>query len=480
MSRPSSVRAQRAGGRSLALRAIVLLLIALAFGSSAAAPTGTVVRVEHRDPSTAPTRGPKHALVTIELFFAPNSSLGARLPALRSLERLQANHPTRIRLVYRMVKRTGMQLVAIAALEAHTQGKFDEFITELHLDRATAMLHKDKILEIAKRADLDLARMATVLSDGPYNEARDRHNETLNMNDRRLSRMLHVDNPPQPNVLFNSSTIRASLGAPSDTDLEREYVTAYERALDMLDRGVPGDRLMEAFDQHAQRRDQPYVMSRGGDENDDDPSGDHKLAKPPLDLRGLPSYGKPGGAAMPVVLLCRPNDQSCLVTLNVGRKLQQIYSNDIRVVWAPWFDVTRDDNTDLALLADVVLCAEQVGSSPDDLDESPGWAWITRQLEVVTRPNQRRAPVETLINIVTTDLKVDSGRLSACRARMANTSLDWIAKARRSGVTRSPAVIVGGRIYEGLNESTTIQQLIESELAPGVLARCSTIGCSSE
>jgi hypothetical protein len=182
---------------------------------------------------------------------------------------------------------------------------------------------------------------------------------------------------------------------------------------------------------------------------------------------------------MPVVILCHPRDQSCFATLGVGKKLQQIYANDIRVVYAPWFDVARDDTAELAMLGDAVLCAEQVGSVPDDLDESPGWAWISRQLEVVGR-NHRRTKPETLIDSVAADLKFNSRQLSACRARMANTTLEWIARARKSGVTRSPAVIIGGRIYEGLNESGTIQQLIDSELAPGVLARCSTIGCSSE
>jgi hypothetical protein len=456
----------------LALVAFTAVASLLLDPGAHAAPGG-VVRVEHRDPGTAPSRGPKHAHVTIDFFLQPNASLGSRVPAIRALERLQANHPTRIRLVYRIVKRTGTVLVAIALLEAHAQGKFDELITELHLDRTTQQLQIDKVLEIAKRAGMDTARLSAAMTDGRYNDA-------LAQNEQRLGRFTHTENASVPNVLFNSKTIRAAISAPSDADLEREYVTAYERALDMLDRGVPQERLGEAFDEHALRRDQPFVMSHGDDEDEEFGSNDHKLAKPPLDLRGMPSFGKVGAAgAMSVVILCHPRDHSCFATLGVGKKLQQIYANDIRIVYAPWFDVARDDATELAILGDTILCAEQVGSIPDDLDESPGWAWISRQLEVVGR-GARRTTVEKLIDTVTQDLKFSSGSLSACRARMANTTLEWITKARKSGVTRSPAVVIGGRIYEGLTDSGTIQQLIDSELAPGVLARCSTIGCSSE
>ena len=49
--------------------------------------------------------------------------------------------------------------------------------------------------------------------------------------------------------------------------------------------------------------------------------------------------------------------------------------------------------------------------------------------------------------------------------------------ARQSGVTSSPSVVIGGRIYPGLNDPTVIQQLVEAELAPGVLGRCATTGC---
>jgi protein-disulfide isomerase len=459
-----------------ALAALVVVLAGLA--PAAAAPgngravktPGTITRVEHRDPSTVPSRGPAVAPVTIELFFSPKTNATSRMPIYRALERLQANHPTRIRLVYRVLKRAGWQLLAIAALEAHAQGKFDELMTVLHDERRNESLVRDRILELGERAGMDLPRLEAALSGGRYDRVFD-------ANEHRLARLTHTHAPGE-NVLFNGRTIRASLGAPSHTDLEREYVAAYERALELMDRGVPVERLANAFDEQALRREQPFVMW-SGDDDFEDPAIDHRLASPPLDLRGLPSFAKAGASAtIPIVVLCRPDDRSCHNTLGIIRKIQRIYADDIRIVWAPWFDVARDDAAQLAMLGDAALCAEQLGSSPDDLDESAGWVWVTRQLAIVSRAHGRRILAERLIDLVTAELGLDSKKLSACRARTANTTLGWIEKSRRSGVTRSPAIVIGGRIYEGLNDADVIQQLIEAELAPGVLGRCATTGCS--
>jgi len=454
-------------------RLVVATLFVLGVGPAGAMP-GSVVRVEHRDPTTAPSRGPTTAPVTIELFFSPKTNLGARLPIYRALERLQAAHPGRIRLVYRVLKRGALQQMSIAVLEAHAQGKFDDFVTELHRSTAQQALTKDQILELARKAGMDAQRLSTAITEGRYSDVFD-------ANDHRLERLAHGG--AEPNALFNCKSPRASMGAPNDNDLEREYTAAYERSLELIDRGVQPGRLLQAFEDQALRSAQPFVVSSGGSEDDFDKGDqtDHHLARPPLDLTGLPTFGNPETAsAIPVVVLCRPNDAACYNMMRVVRRYQEIYTNDVRIVWAPWFDVTRDDAAELSLLGDATLCAEQVGSSPDELNASPGWRWMTKQLEQSTRAHGRRIPAEKLIDLVTAETEIDSQRLSACRARLANTTLDWIAAARRSGVTRSPALVIGGRIYENLSDNNLIQQLIEAELAPGVLARCATTGCASD
>ncbi len=438
----------------------------------AEARPGSVIRIEHRDPVAAPTRGPGAAAVQIELFFVPRTNLAAAVTGLRALERLQAKHPARVRLVYRILK--GSQpMLSIATLEAHAQGKFAELIEVLHSDRSP-QLPKDKIIELAKRAGMNEQRLVAALSEGRYDDVFD-------ANDRRLKRLAH-GNTSMTNALFNARIPKVSITSPIEGDLEREYQSAYDRAQELIDRGVPVGRLQQAFEDQALRTDQPFVPAGSRDDAEDgatttDP---HKLASPPLSLAGLPSFGKAKDAT-PVVLMCHPDNVGCHNLMRLLRTQQSVYPDDVRIVWAPWFDLTQTARaTDLSLLGDAALCAEQIGSSPDDFDASPGWVWVNKVLETYNRQHGRKIPPDKMIDMVAAELEINSGRMSACRARIANTTLDWIERARKSGVTRSPALIIGGRIYEGLSDGNQIQQLIEAELAPGVLARCATIGCSTE
>src|SRR5262245_48962213 len=83
------------------------------------ATPGQVIRIEHHDPHAPPSRGSAAAPVTIELFFIPSSTNRAQI---RLLEQLQAEHPSRIRLVYRVLLRGAAGLASLAALEADAQG----------------------------------------------------------------------------------------------------------------------------------------------------------------------------------------------------------------------------------------------------------------------------------------------------------------------------------------------------------------------
>ena len=458
----------RPGVAALVICALAALTSTAPPRATAAPAPGQVVRVEHYDPSTTPVRGPANALVTIELFFAPSINGNQRLPAFRHLEHLQAKHPTRIRVIYRVVRRgaqpPGPQLPTLA-LEAYAQGAFFEFVGLVHAQRQT--LTRDQMLELGRKVGLDPRRAERAITE-------DRYREVLDANERRLERLRGTT---APMVFFNNKPPRGALSSMPEAAYEKAYLDAYDRARDLLDKGLDQRDLMDAFDAELLRDVQPAVIPLGptDDELDHEVTG-HPLASPPLTLTGLPALGQPDAIApVPVVVLCRPNDATCLTTMRIMRKIHDTYRGDIRVVWAPWFDVTREDAADLTLLGDAALCAERIGSNPDDLDASPGWQWIGESFMQIARG--RRTDPETMIDTITAKLGLDRPLLSACRARMARTTLDWIAAARRSGVTSAPALVIGGRIYQGLNDASIVQQLIEAELAPGVLGRCATTGC---
>jgi protein-disulfide isomerase len=467
----------------LSLRLAVLVGVLAATAAAAPAPGGKSVRVEHYDPATTPTRGPSNAPVTVELFFAPQIRGGNTngLPVYRQLEALQQKHPTRIRIVYRVVRR-GAQgpMQPTLALEAYAQGKFFEMVTALHTQRVN--MTKDQLLDLAAKTGLDPQRANRAIGE-------DRYGAVLDENERRLERLRGAT---APMVFFNDKPLKTSLSAVTDKDLETAYADAYDRALELLDKGIAQKDLLAAFDAQILHDIQPVVVTASPlEDNFDGEIVDHRLASPPLSLTGLPTLGRPdspraGGversstepAPVPIILLCRPNDDKCNAMMRIAPKLNKIYRGEVRLVWAPWFDVLRrEDAAELTLLGDAALCAEQVGSSPDDLDASPGWLWVTEMFSQISRSHGRRSTPDKLIDSVAQRLSIDPLSLSACRARMANTTLDWIESARRSGVVGSPAIVIGGRIYEGLNDETAIKALVEAELAPGVLGRCATTGC---
>ena len=448
------------------MRRALALAVIVGFGAAGATPVdrkGGVVRVEHRDPATAPTRGHPDAFVTVEYFFIPQTQAAGRLPQYKKLEELHKKHPARIRVIYRVVKLTASVQLPVAALEAQAQGKFFELMEALHAQRPNNMLTKEQVLELARGVGMDVTRLSAAISDGRYSDA-------FAANEQRMQR-LHAT---EKSVLFNSRVAKLS-PTPTDPELEREYLNAYDKSLELIDQGYDARELTKVYDEQVRRAETPFVVSTGqGDEESGDPT-EHKLAKPPLDVAGLPTFGKPDARApLPIVLLCRPNDGGCVNLLRiVQRKVQEVYIDETRAVFAPWFDVARDDANDLALLGDAALCAEQIGANPDSLNASPGWRWIVRALDHHSRSHGRKQKAETVIDTIANELDIDPQRLSACRARMANTTLDFIAKARKSGVTRSPALVIGGRIYENVNDEPSIQKIIEAELAPGILGEMS-------
>jgi hypothetical protein len=418
---------------------------------------GLAERIEYRDPASPPARGPASALVTIELFFVPSHNL--QLGPLRLLQQLQDRHPTRIRLVLRVLKSGSAHLVPTATLEAHAAGKFFEMLEEL--SRQRIQLKKEELYELARKVGGNAQRTALAL------EA-DRYREVLEANQRRFER-LHAGGPPS--LLFNSRPIKTALGALSAGELDREYEAAYDRAIDKLERGVPLAELPQAFDDEAMAGAPPAVAPTTQSDDDERSPADHRLATPPLRLTGLPSFGKPGvAAAVPVAVLCRPNDTMCTNLLRVLEAETRNYPDEVRVVWAPWFGVERDDAADLTLLGDAALCAESIGSHQNELTPSSGWVWVKEVYAQLGKGSGKRLSADKLIDSVAARLDVDVRALSACRATMASATLDWIAAARRSGVSRATsAIVIGGRIYGGLVDPQMIQQLIAAELAPGVL-----------
>lgn len=450
------------------MRAVLLAICVASVVQAAPARQGGIVRVEHRDPLALPSRGPANALVTIELFVTPGQS--SRHPVYRALERLQATHPTRIRLVYRIVDSGGQKRLPRAALYAYSEGKFFDFMDAINLERANP---DDKALAaVASKVGLDWDRMYTAMTKPPA-----AYERVLAENELRRKQRFR-GNPSPPNALFNGKLTQTQATGLGATDLEREYQIAKTAAEELLDHGVAPSELAAAFEQMPPPLDTDIIVQRGAidEELDENAANDDAvLASPPLDLRGWPSYG-PAKAETTIVVLCSPTSGNCRTPMSYARVTRDKYPDSVRVVWAPLFNVTGEEAADLALLADAALCAEKVGTTVEGRDDStfddaasPGWRWVET---VLAEANSRRRELEPekLIERVATKLHVDRPAFATCRAQVAGTSVKWIEAARHAGAHVTPNTAIGGRLYGPITDLSTLQLLVEAELAPGLLA----------
>lgn len=427
-------------------------------------------RVEHRPSDEPPSLGPRDAPVQIELFFLPGAS-NARLP-YQLITELWRNHPTRIRVIFRVLSRQGQVHLPAAVLEAAAQGKFFELMTAVHTRlRGT---QRDQILALVESVGVDTERLTAAWKDS-------RHNDAFETNENRRQRMLGRQ---VPEAFFSGKPVSRPITVLGTRELEEAYLEAYGRARDALDRGVAREDLPAYLDAAVIAARPPVVPNLGpADERpeDDDGRADNAMAlmSPPPDLRGLPSRWKPAGAkdggedltelraprGLPILLACNPLSAQCYRYLHMAESAADVFLGRVRVVWAPMFEVRSRDAATVARVADAVLCANQLGV---------GWS----ALDVVTLQANRRhgriLDANRLIDDLIAEADLDGAALASCMAVNAGAAVRRVAALRRSGLSISPTVVVGGRMYPGsVSDVLSLQGLIEEELASGWLGEAS-------
>lgn len=429
-------------------------VVIAALASTAASASGKFERVTRRTPSTLPSRGPADAPVIVELFLAPTHSRD--FDEYRAVESLRARHPSRIRLVYRIVEATDTAPWHYAALEAHAQGKFDGFLDAIR--KKAGPVTRPGLVEAARSVGIDPQRLADVFSNPPPS-----YDRLLKDNLRRLRRKFRGT---PPFVLINGR--RLADGSTLPADLERQYLAALAQAADLIDRGADPRKLAEAFDAEAAPNPLHIAVPSGAP---DAVSFQPRLATPALQFSGWPSLG-PTDAPLLVAVICNPTNRDCAVALGTARWAQGVFADSVRLVWAPYFDLSAPDATTLTAISAAALCAEAMAPDAEEFGSasSPGWQWVTAMMSdarpalidfATAKPNRR-----------SNDSRAGPQPLAACRNQRAGSVRAWIARARRAGVVSSPTTMIGGRIYPAITEARTLLQLIESELFPGDCDGC--------
>jgi hypothetical protein len=436
---------------------VKLAALAILACATVSASPGKLVRVATPDLDAMPSRGPKQALVTIELFFRPH--VDTRLPQFKAIEQLQANHPARVRILYRVLKASSSSRLHYATLEAYAEGRFDAFLAQLDT-QTSPNLTDAQLLQVAAAAGMNNQQLAEVLASPPTEFDR-----VLDDNLRRRNQRFRGN---QPGVLVNGQFVSSSDILKSG-ELDRVYEEQKEKALDLLDRGVELRDLADALE--TQAAPNPMLINVPSSSPDDTIGAipaQPVLATPALDFRGMPSFG-PTGAWQTIAVLCIPSTttNNCRAALRAARLAQDVYGDKVRVVWAPFFDISRKDAAELGMLADAALCAERVGASVVDFGSpsSPGWDWLQGTMDEVSRFH-RRVTADRVLSELATSLHVDEHAFAACRAHQAGAAIQWVEAATRAGVHASPSTVVGGRIYPSITDAGVLQQLVGAELEP--------------
>jgi protein-disulfide isomerase len=480
-------------------RHIVALAGALLVGGGATAlvvradaPRGRVVTVPHTPLSDAPTRGPIDAPVIVEVFFSAGSELGNQ--AYRRALALWRRHPTRVRLVFRTLLRSdASQYVAPVAMAAHARGRFFAFMDEL-VALSGPQPGGEAVLDAAARAGLDRAVAAAAITD-------DAIKRVLRANDGPAERARVGQ---RADLVVNGVAIGPT---PDEGTLETHYRTALAIARLELAAGAPAVALpalhaRRARCREARDRPRPFGDDRTGDDDEglreleraplagwhlgrllrdgtgcqpeSTPTGrvdqafDFELSrKPPrgalltapLSTAGLAGCG-PAEAPVVVHVICNLRTTTCTDQLERARKVANLYFPSVRVVYRPWADLDGEGAAFDLPMAQAATCAQRLGD---------GWKFV-----MALRGLDRD---QASLDGPATHAGVAPDALAACVDGNRDQARRLVAAARAAGVAWSPTVVIGQRAYVGgLTDARPMEDLIDAELAPGLLGATADAG----
>jgi protein-disulfide isomerase len=444
---PAPARAAISG-----LAAALAILFAVGFaGADRRRSRGRIVKVDHRPPGDAPSVGPRHAAVTIEFFCDLSDRRSLTLETL--LAELARRHPQRLRVVYRLVsKRARSTWQAEAAREAFAQGKFRELLAEF--SSGGAWPQRGDVPGIAARSGLDLDRLERALSedgDGIHADA-----VVADFHRARRRRLTAI-----PGLLVNGQP--KALSQWTVDELEDFYDEAYEHAKQVMADGVPPaelyDRLLREVDA---RIDYPIGLIAGavdGASAVDPPKAHGELIKRPIDTHTEEAVGRgPEDAAVAITFYCNLQTRNCKQMHDNLDELLEMFPTEVCVVFRHLYDPADKRQTLAKKLAEAAECAD---------DQGEFWRFYDEMFSGY----MRRGLSEDDILSTADRIGLDVPRLRGCLEQGAQSGRVEAARkaALRTGIDRTPSVVIGNRLYVGVQRTEVLRDLVLVELRPGLL-----------
>ena len=236
----------------------------------------------------------------------------------------------------------------------------------------------------------------------------------------------------------------------------------------------------QAFDAEVLRPVQPLVITSGPSDDDlEGESSDHPLANPPLQLDGLPSFGSvpdDRGSRSPVMCCAGPMPE-CLLLMRVSTTSTTPIAARSGSSGRRGSRSGATSAAELTMLGDAALCAETNSSSPDDLDASPGWQWVSETYTLIQQGPRPPDPADKLIDDVAAKLRVET---------KAALGLPRPRSQRDPRLDRRGAAVRGHQLPGDRDRRPHLSRPHRPDdhpaarrggASPGGAGRCSTTGC---
>jgi protein-disulfide isomerase len=397
--------------------------------------------VVRKKATAAPSLGPQVALVTVERFCDLTEPQCAALD--QKLAVLADRHPERLRVVFRQLPLSypGAEAIALAAAEAHAQGKYTAFRDVVY---AAGPRERRDVMALGQRAGLEPRALEAALAGGRRAELDD---------DVAWAARFAVSAVPE--LVWNGV---ADPGGRLDLDgLEATYDRVRAEAEALVTQGVPKTRLYERLVQ-ASVRQRAALLTRVPDAEQSGFAVPARSDRVAVREAGAPSRGDPTAPVTVVVF----GDYQCAHSRRLAETLTglgALYPDRLRVVWK---HAPLPTHPDAWRAARAAACAHEQGAF---------WAFQER---LFAQPFQ--LDDDTLVDhaarlgLDVAEFRAAAGPGGRCEARVRRD----LAEAERLGLAGStPVILLNGLVVVGSRPPKELRALIESELAPGRLGELS-------
>jgi protein-disulfide isomerase len=172
----------------------------------------------------------------------------------------------------------------------------------------------------------------------------------------------------------------------------------------------------------------------------------------------------PSDAKVTATLFCSLQSRNCARLGATLEEVRKIYGDKVEIAFRHLFDDTDTSQPGARLAHEAALCAHEQGAFWRFYDQQVNQLrWASRVAPLSMGQLRSRAKLA--------QLDVEDFTRCVESARYAKTVEREVRAARKAGITKTPSLVIGGRLYVGTKSQNELMYLIRRQLRPGLLER---------